>query len=127
MTNKEEIFDLLQQHPEGFDDDDITRMTGIQSRQQVQQLCNQLANSQRIERRSVEKIGKRKKIHNFPIDHAVVTGEAGKDLQSWKRRLSALVAATSRSESDILNEALQLFAMKILRDHEPRSAGPVAE
>jgi hypothetical protein len=48
MTNKEEIFDLISNHPEGLDDDDIAEMTGIQPRQQVQQLCNQLADSKRI-------------------------------------------------------------------------------
>ena len=64
MTNKEEIFDLINKHPEGLDDDDIAELTGIQPRQQVQQLCNQLADSKRIRRRSVEKAGKRRKIHN---------------------------------------------------------------
>src|SRR4029079_920397 len=66
MTNKEEIFDLINKHPDGLDDDDIAEMTGIQPRQQVQQLCNQLADSKRIRRQSVEKVGKRRKIHNFP-------------------------------------------------------------
>src|ERR1041384_7876439 len=60
MTNKEEIFDLINKHPGGWDDDDIAEMTGIQPRQQVQQLCNQLADSKRIRRRSVEKAGKRR-------------------------------------------------------------------
>jgi len=34
-TNKEEVFHLIQRHPEGQDDDDICRMTGIMPRQQV--------------------------------------------------------------------------------------------
>ena len=121
MTNKEEIFDLLQQHPEGLDDDDITEMTGIQSRQQVQQLCNQLASSKRIRRESVEKTGKRRKIHNFPLDPgiastalATVTNPESPDV--WRRRLSALVAATNRPETDLLDEALQLLAMKVLKN-----------
>jgi hypothetical protein len=29
MTNKEEIFELIRGHPEGLDDDDIARLTGI--------------------------------------------------------------------------------------------------
>ena len=37
-TNKEHVFDLIQKHPEGLDDDDISAMTGIKPRQQVQQL-----------------------------------------------------------------------------------------
>jgi hypothetical protein len=127
-TNKEEIFDLIKEHPEGLDDDDIASMTGIQPRQQVQQLCNQLANSNRIRRQSVEKVGKRRKIHNFPAN-----GDAavGKDLavtevltEPWRRRLSALVAATGKSERELFEEALQLLAMKVLKD-APESEGKI--
>ena len=113
MTNKEEIFNLLQEHPEGLDDDDITKLTGIQSRQQVQQLCNQLAASNRIQRHSVEKTGKRRKIHNFPQE---LDTSNKVDRENWQRRLSALVAATDRTETELLDEALQLLAMKILKD-----------
>jgi hypothetical protein len=119
VTNKEEIFDLLQSHPEGLDDDDITQITGIQSRQQVQQLCNQLANSKRIRRQSVEKAGKRRKIHNFPLELAASTKSDPTDRENWRRRLSALVAATNREEADLLDEGLQLLAMKILKDSSP--------
>jgi len=130
MTNKEEIYGLLQGHPEGLDDDDITQMTGIQSRQQVQQLCNQLANSKRIRRQSVEKVGKRRKIHNFPLEMAASPGVSAETLpaevpttkrKDWHRRLSALVAATNRSEADLLDEALQLLAMKILSTNSSSS------
>ena len=119
MTNKEEIFDLISNHPEGLDDDDIAEITGIQPRQQVQQLCNQLADSNRIRRQSVEKAGKRRKIHNFPTD--------GKDSgpfpvdsapEAWRRRLAALIAATGRPEADLLEEAIQLLAMKVLRQSD---------
>src|SRR5437868_15161249 len=100
--NKEEIFDLIQGHPEGLDDDDISRMTGIEPRQQVQQLCNQLASVKRIRRESVDKTGKRRKIHNFPSSPddlpASITGTGGMP-EPWRRRLSALVAATGRIES----------------------------
>jgi hypothetical protein len=119
LTNKEEIYDLLQRHPEGLDDDDITRLTGIQPRQQVQQLCNQLASSKRIRRESVEKVGKRRKIHNFPKAPEIpALGPTAKDgeSQGWRRRLNALVAATGRSESSLLNEALSLLALKVLKD-----------
>jgi hypothetical protein len=66
-TNKEDVFELIQKHPEGLDDDDISAITGITPRQQVQQLCNRLAANNRIRRESVEKPGKRRKIHNFPV------------------------------------------------------------
>ena len=126
MTNKEEIFDLIQKHPEGLDDDDLSNMTGIKPRQQVQQLCNQLASVKRIRRESIDKAGKRRKIHNFP--------GAGEDVQSsttafrgasdnWRRRLSALVAATGRDEGDLLEEALQLLGMKVLGESHTNRNG----
>jgi hypothetical protein len=123
MTNKEEIFDLIQNHPEGLDDDDIADMTGIQPRQQVQQLCNQLADSKRIRRHSVEKTGKRRKIHNFPsadrVDIASPSA-ANSEPENWRRRLAALVAATGRTETDLLEESIQLLAMKVLRQGNGR-------
>jgi hypothetical protein len=120
MTNKEEIYDLIRDHPEGLDDDDIAQMTGIQPRQQVQQICNQLANSKRIRRQSVEKTGKRRKIHNFPPTQreADAGGLAQGGAENWQRRLSALVAATGRAESELLEEALRLLGMKILRQQD---------
>ena|SRR5690242_1347299 len=126
-TNKEDVFDLIQNHPEGLDDDDISAMTGITPRQQVQQLCNRLAASNRIRRASVEKPGKHRKIHNFPIQ-----GKNTKNLSSredaeekaWRRRLSALVAATGEAEADLLDHALSLLAVKVLRgSSEQNSSG----
>ena len=120
MTNKEEIYDLITNHPEGLDDDDIAEMTGIQPRQQVQQLCNQLADSKRIRRQSVGKAGKRRKIHNFPTPQSSdLAPNSGTDSQSenWRRRLAALVAATGRTETALLEESIQLLAMKVLRQN----------
>ena len=118
MTNREEVFGLIQGHPEGLDDDDISELTGIKPRQQIQQLCNQLAASNRIRRESVEKTGKRRKIHNFPADQAVRTDVVAtvSDAERWRRRLAALVAATGRPEEDLLEEAVRLLALKVLRN-----------
>jgi hypothetical protein len=123
MTNKEEIFDLIRHHPEGLDDDDIAKMTGIQPRQQVQQLCNQLADSKRIRRESTEKVGKRRKIHNFPKAEEVPMGTVSASSDNWRRRLSALVAATGRSEDDLLDESIHLLAMKVLREEQNAQSG----
>ena len=125
--NKEEIFDLIQSHPEGLDDDDISQMTGIEPRQQVQQLCNQLASVKRIRRESTDKAGKRRKIHNFPVADddvpASVTAVRGSSHENWRRRLSALVAATGRDEADLLEEALQLLGMKVLGESHSNRNG----
>src|SRR4051812_48147964 len=107
-TNREEIFDLINSHPEGLDDDDIAGLTGIQPRQQVQQLCNQLADSKRIRRQSVGKTGKRRKIHNFPSiapPAALEASSSDSQAENWRRRLAALVAATGRTEADLLEES----------------------
>ena len=122
MTNKEEIYDLIQKHPEGLDDDDISKLTGIEPRQQVQQLCTQLASVKRIRRESVDKAGKRRKIHNFPSEESITPSvtRAASNTENWRRRLSALVAATGREETDLLEEALELMGMKVLgENHRP--------
>jgi len=124
--NKEEIFDVIQKHPESLDDDDISKMTGIEPRQQVQQLCNQLASVKRIRRESVDKAGKRRKIHNFPsgsedIQTDIPSARGGSE--NWQRRLSALVAATGRDEADLLEEALQLLGMKVLGESHTNRNG----
>jgi hypothetical protein len=129
-TNKEDVFDLIQKHPEGLDDDDICAMTGITPRQQVQQLCNRLAASNRIRRESVEKPGKRRKIHNFPILGNAVESLASEDDSEgkpWRRKLSALVAATGQAEPDLLDRALSLLSVKVLRSagEENGSGNPI--
>ncbi len=118
MTNKEQIFQLIQAHPEGLDDDDISQMTGIRPRQQVQQLCNELANARRIRRESVAKAGKRRKIHNFPLAEPEVPSLLSAiQSEAIRFRMSALIAATGRGEEDLLDEALQLLALKVLRSN----------
>ena|SRR5579862_7237353 len=117
-TNKEHVFDLIQKHPEGLDDDDISAMTGITPRQQVQQLCSRLAASNRIRRESVEKPGKRRKVHNFPIMENGMESAARREssgAKTWRRRLSVLVAATGQAEPELLDQALSLLAVKVLR------------
>jgi hypothetical protein len=66
----------------------------------------------------VEKTGKRRKIHNFPTaEPAEIANPSTANSQSenWRRRLAALVAATGRTETDLLEESIQLLAMKVLR------------
>ncbi len=113
-TNKEQIFDLIQSHPEGLDDDDISELSGVRPRQQVQQLCNQLAAVDRIRRASVSKAGKRRKIHNFPVEPS--DAPFGGAEASWRRRLANLAAATGLPEEVLLDRALEALALKVLAD-----------
>jgi hypothetical protein len=128
-TNKEDVFDLIQKHPEGLDDDDISAMTGITPRQQVQQLCNRLASSNRTRRESVEKPGKRRKIHNFPMQGdspESLSSREDSEAKTWRRRLSSLVAATGRAEPDLLDHALSLRIVILSTMGDTRSGGSPA-
>jgi len=121
MTNVEKVEILIRDHPEGLDDDEIATLTSIQPRQQIHQICTRLAASGRIRRESVEKPGKRRKIHNFPADTSQPifpirpAAQASSNGSPWSVRLHALVAATGRNEVDLLDEALRDLAMKVLK------------
>jgi hypothetical protein len=124
-TNREQIFGLIQGHPEGLDDDDISTLSGIGPRQQIQQICTELALASRIRRESVSKAGKRRKIHNFPFDGGPgAIGGMGGTGESWRRRLANLVAVTGRAEPDLLDEALRALAVRVLAD---ASSSPARE
>ncbi len=113
-TNKELVFELIQNYPEGIDDDAISELTGICPRQQVQHLCNQLAATARIQREAISKPGKRRKIHNFPIPERL--DPLGGAEAAWRKRLAILAAVTGRPERDVLDEALQDLTVKVLRE-----------
>lgn len=121
MRNIDKVIAVVEKNALGLDDDEIAEKTGIAPRQQVHQLCSKLAAQGRIERRSVEKNGKRKKIHNFPVGSEVASG--GRTVagaphlagRSWERRLAAIEAATSLNRDEILDRALTEFAVRLLR------------
>ena len=121
MTNTEKVLDLIRQHPEGLDDDEITEILGIKQRQQVYQICTRLKVEGQTGRGSVGKPGKRKKIHNFPIEaRPFVLDQRPKPQQelNWQQRLNALVAATGKDEDELLNEALHNLAIQVLKAQE---------
>ncbi len=117
MTNTQRTLELINKHPEGLDDDEITKMLGIKQRQQVYQICTRLEAARQIRRESVEQPGKRKKIHNFPAqaNRSAATQRSKSHQQpKWQQRLAALVAATEKSEDELLDEALRNLAVKVL-------------
>ena len=117
MKNVEKVLKLIQQHPAGLDDDEIADRARIQPRQQVYQICKRLEVEGKIHRAPTEKPGKRRKIHNFPTnnDTAVPVSAAPTNDRPWSKRLAALQAATGREANDLLTEAVQDLALKILR------------
>lgn len=125
MSNIHRVLALILRNSQGLDDDEISKKTDIVPRQQVQQLCSRLVEQGKIERRSVEKDGKRKKIHNFPVGTAAVAAEGARTnaprpaTASWERRLAKIEAATSLSRDEILDRALTDFARKTLRGDLP--------
>ncbi len=121
MTNADTLLTLINEHPEGLDDDEISERTGIKPRQQVYYICTRLAAEGRIRRVSVQAPGKRRKIHNFPAGATLPptsvpqVGTITTEVDSWRRRLSMLVAATGRDDVELLDEALLDLARKLLR------------
>ncbi len=126
MTNIQKVLELIQANPEGLDDDEITGRLGISQRQQVYQICIKLERDGLIKRDSVQKAGKRKKIHNFPVNaelEAVNRSSQSGKIAPWMKRLKALVAATGREDDDLLDEAVQDLALKVLRmENQQRSS-----
>ncbi len=122
MTNADTLLTLINEHPEGLDDDEISERTGIKPRQQVYYICTRLAAEGRIRRVSVQTPGKRRKIHNFPAGATLPpssvpqSGTVTTEDASWRRRLSMLVAATGREDVELLDEALLDLARKLLRE-----------
>ncbi len=122
MSHADTLLDLINQHPEGLDDDELSKETGIRPSQQVYYLCTRLAAEGKIRRMSVYKAGKRRKIHNFPTSGALPPpsipqrGTLKVEDSTWRRRLSMLVAATGRDEDELLDEALQELAKNILKE-----------
>ncbi len=120
MTNADTLLALINKHPEGLDDDEISEKTGIKPRQQVYYICTRLAAEGRIRRVSVQAPGKRRKIHNFPAGATLPpasvpqVGTTTTEVASWRRRLSMLVAATGRDDGELLDEARLDLARKLL-------------
>ena len=118
MTNVHKVLELIRRNPEGLDDDEISEMSGVRPRQQIYQICTRLEAAGHIWRESLEKSGKRKKIHNFPVEASrpAPGGSPTGHRKRWQQRLAALVAATGKGEDELLDQALQALAMRVLEN-----------
>jgi hypothetical protein len=125
-TNEERVIEFIRQHPEGVDDDEVSAGTGVRPRQQVQKITSSLARGGLIRRESLAREGKRRKIHNLPLpvrpdrQGDTPAASAGASEPSWRRRLSALRAATDLTENEILDRALADFARRVLAEGAER-------
>jgi len=120
-TNRDLILKCIDQHPEGLDDDELSQLAGVEPRQQVYQIATRLAAHGVIKRESIVKPGKRRKIHNFPLSTPLAQNSQREEglvvhNELWRKRLSALVAATGKDEEEILDEALAKFAHDLLKE-----------
>lgn len=61
MSNQQKILDFLKRHEQGYDDDQLSELLGIQPRQQVNQICRNLEKQGEIHRLTVSKIRNRTK------------------------------------------------------------------
>jgi len=50
-------------------------------------------------------------------EEVAIAPSPGSESENWRRRLAALVAATGRTATDLLEESVQLLAMKVLRQN----------
>ena len=120
MTNQQKVMELILSNPDGLDDDEISELAEISPRQQIYQICNRLEASGKIERVSIEKPGKRKKIHNFPITTEALGSSHFGEKPMWKQRMQALIAATGKSEDELLDEALKHLALRVLEEQRDK-------
>ena len=67
MTTKQRIISCLETHPEGLDDDQLTKILGISRRQQVNMRCRDLENEGLVTRHRVNG-----KINNFLTGKPIV-------------------------------------------------------
>lgn len=119
MTNTDTVFELIARHPEGLDDDELSRTTGVEPRQQIHQICTRLAGEGRISRISVQKPGKRRKIHNFPyraIPSSATDALGMNDKKPWRRKLAMLEAATGQPADQLLDRAVGELAKRLIAE-----------
>ena len=119
-TNKQAVLELIRKHPEGLDDDEISEMTGIRPRQQIYSINMQLKGEGVIVREAIEKPGKRRKIHNFPIGagRPAPEGRPKSRQNTWQNLLDVLVDVTGKGEDELLEQALRELAIKVLAAQE---------
>lgn len=100
MTNADRILELLKQRP-GLDDDEISRLTGIQPRQQVNQICRRLETHGRLER----KPSAAGKICNFLTTASMSSGYAPPVASKGQTSAQMMRSETTAPENASINLA----------------------
>ncbi len=95
MTIRDRILDYLRKHPEGVDDDGLTRALGLAQRQQANQRCRRLEEFGFISRCRVD--GKIRNFFNIdklspPTQSAIVSSELTERPWFWEGNVQAKVA-----------------------------------
>lgn len=88
MTIRERIIDYLSRHPEGVDDDELTKVLDLKYRQQANQRCRELESEGLVKRRL-----RHGKIHNFWVG-------GDKVIIPKKRGESTLLTSPSKNDKE---------------------------
>lgn len=114
ITNKERIIKLLHRQP-GLDDDEISELTGIKPRQQVNQICRHFAKLGKLKRSQ----GPKGKIVNqlvndnpLQVPSAAVKTTSSEALTRWQSRPTT----TSQTVSHLEEDSIATLEPKHLRD-----------
>jgi hypothetical protein len=118
MTNTEKIIAALNEHPR-LDDDALAVRTGVQPRQQVNQICRRLEQQGRI-RREIGPAGKLINVLREPLPRSVATIASAPGESTFKR----LGPNTAKIESELKSDefsALLIETPKISKKSMPPS------
>jgi len=98
MTTRQRIISFLQTHPQGIDDDELTKALDLSRRQQVNARCNELEKEGLIIRRRVNG-----KIHNFWAGKSTVAVPASIPKTSYDSPSSGLWFWEGNVQSQVVN------------------------
>jgi hypothetical protein len=119
MTTKQCIISFLQTHPQGIDDDELTKALNLSRRQQVNARCNELEKEGLVIRRRVNG-----KIHNFWAGKPTIAVPASTPKPSYDSPNSELWFWEGNVQSQVVNYLSSLnFQIRSVADTASRQQG----
>lgn len=119
MTTKQRIISFLQTHPQGIDDDELTKALNISRRQQVNARCNELEKEGLVIRRRVNG-----KIHNYWAGKPIFAVSVSTPKPSYDSPNSDLWFWEGNVQSQVVNYLSTLnFQIRSVTDTASRQQG----